>query len=248
MEFIWIGLFFAVLIISFVLAMRSMKNFQEIPLQHLEYSLFLIQNPDFLTQEALKKFHDLARALECVISLEKLTKGHQTVIALYAPRQFVASFPELGLLELEDYISVPKPEKGSEVETTSTKINKDISLPWVIAPKNRAKELDFQEGFFNKISLSEMQHFFWQIVMQPLKQNDNFQVTIRAMVVEKEPAKRVDLAKHIDNLINESTGLIKESRDHSSGIIFESFAKRTIVPYEVSKFELNNNEILKLLN
>lgn len=246
MEFIWIGLFFVVLIISFFLAMRSMKNFQEIPLEHLEYSLFLIQQSAALNTESLKRIHDLALSLDCVISLEKLTKGGQSVLALYAPRQFEKSFPELSLLELEDYINRSIAENTSAEPTKQ--ISKDISLPWVIAPKNRSKELNLSESFFNQISLKEMQHFFWQIVMQPLKQSDDFQVTIRAMVVEKDPAERVEIAKHIDNLINESTGLIKESREHSSGIIFESFAKRTIVPKEVSRFELTSQEIISLLN
>ncbi len=241
MEFIWIGLFFVVLIVSFFLAMRSMKNFQDLPTAHLEYSLFLLQNPENLTHSTLKKLHDFALQLDTLISLEKLTKGSQTVLTIFVPNQFITQFPELGLLELEDYISL-EPEKDEK------KISKNEALPWVIAPKNSKKDLQLNDSFFKKLSLNEMQHFFWQIVLQPLKTNTNFQATIRAMVVEKIPAERVNVAKRIDSLINETTGLIKEAKVASSGTIFESFAKRTIVPKEVSSFELNGEEVLKLLS
>ncbi len=241
MELIWLGLFFLILVISFLLATRSMKNFQEIPLKHLEYSLYLIQSSEYLNPDIIKRIHNLALMLESVISFEKLSKGQQTVTAIYAPRQFEREFPELNLLELEDYISI-------EPDPTGRKIVKDTTLPWVIAPKNSKKEVASEGSFFEQITLSDMQHFFWQIVVSPIKQSNDFQVTIRAMVSEKDPATRVELAKKIDSLINHTTGLIKESRQQSSGIIFDSFAKRTIIPKEVMKFELNAKEILKLLS
>jgi len=84
---IWIILFFIVIIISFIMAVKSMSDYQEKPLSlGLNYSLFLITNPLQLTSEILEKIYEEALKSNTPFSLEKLFKGGCTT---YSPERMM---------------------------------------------------------------------------------------------------------------------------------------------------------------
>ncbi len=240
---IWVLFFILIIIASAVLAYRSMIDFQELPATSLAYGLFLIRHKRNFNLSTLEKLSSFALNSEAIISLERLFKGQESVLVLYGPSNIASSFPELELLELEDYLD---PKQGSSLDQQDpNKVNINQALAWVIAPKNNPKKaLKVEPQFLRLLELDPAQRFFWQIVLFP--QDSNFQVTIRAMVTEKDPGKRVEIAKKVSTQITEDTGLIRQPKQESSGKIYQAIQKRTLVPKEVSQFILSGEEILSL--
>ena len=229
---IWIIIFLVIIMVSLFLAARSMQGFQEEPKEELAYGLFLIRNIRSLDESVIRKLHSFSKSLNAHFSLERLFKGSETVLVMYAPKSVAENFPELDLFELENYLSAE---------------NVNESTAWVIQPKNNPKkELITKNGFLKMLDLTPDQKFFWQIVLNS-ENTEDFQVTLRAVVLEKDAHKRIELAKKIDKEISDSTGLIKQVREQSSSSIFEDYEKRKIFPRQAQKFMLNPLEILKLL-
>lgn len=113
----------SVVIISFLLAYWSMKDFKVAPKgAKSSYGLFLIRNTSGLTPEVLHSIMNAQK--DVIISLERLFKGTEAALAIYAPTSVLMPFLQnLNLLELEDYV---------DIETSS------ISL-WEVGLKIQAK-------------------------------------------------------------------------------------------------------------
>ncbi len=245
---LWIILFVVVILISGFLALRSMKDYQETPLSHLSYGLFYLSQKSNFTSDTLTKLHQFALKYDCLISLERLFKGEDNVLVIYSPKQIVNEFPELALIELEDYLLPASSTSSSGINNDEKKINLNQVLPWIIEPKNNPKKtLSVKSSFLKMMELNPKQRFFWQIVIFPLKENTNFQVTIRSMAVDNDPNFRVELAKKLDTMIGENTGLTRKTKQPPASAIFESFRERTLIPKEVSSFVLDKQELFSLL-
>lgn len=224
----WIAIFLIAIVISSLLAYRSMKNLQDIPAPGLPYGLFLIRNKAVFNKETLEKLYVWSLNLKATFSLEKLFRGSQSAFVVFAPLGIVEFLPELQLLQLENYLP-----KVSD------------SFVWQISPKLSPKKLVVGEAFLKKVNLSEQQQFFWQVVCFPQKKGW-LQVTIRAMVVDQEQMKRIELAKAIDKHISDSTGLIKQRGEINSNL-YDNFEKRAVTKKEVEPFLLSVQEVLTSL-
>ncbi|MBI2021606.1 hypothetical protein HYS93_01835 [Candidatus Daviesbacteria bacterium] len=248
---IWIILFIIVVLVSFYLAYTSMKGYRQFPARSLRYSLFLILNKHQFDLELLKKIHYWAYQEGAIVSIERLFKGSDSALTIFAPTELIKELDSLKTTELEDYLE--EPDQGNldqpDISIQKPRVKMNESLVWLIHPKNNPKKkLVVSPDFLRMLNLTEQQQFFWQIVCSPCKEQSDFQVTIRAMVVDKEPTLRVNLAKQLDRSITEGTGLIKQSREQPSSVLFSEFKRRTLIPREVSKNVLDSQEILSLIN
>lgn len=185
---IWIILFFIIIIASFILALRSMGNFQGQPLAlKLKYSLFLIQNPTALTFEVLRNIHDEAAKNNTIISLEKLFKGKKTALIIFAPEELINKFSHiLNLLELEDY---------------SLKSIDNFKI-WEIGCKNLSPKLLGKDFSINLPNLKEDEEFWWQIILKPKigsfqcrEKNAHFQSVIRGILLTTDKAKEQEISE-----------------------------------------------------
>src|ERR1044071_4017614 len=98
---IWVIAFFIIILISSVLAYRSMRDYEEFPDILSLNSLYFIGNPAGLSPEMMKKLHNFFLIRKHFFSLEKLIKGHDKARVLYGPRDLGKDFPELNLVEIE---------------------------------------------------------------------------------------------------------------------------------------------------
>lgn len=96
-------LFILVFLISFFLALYSMRDFQHTPSKRGEYGVFLVKNLNNLNQNSLSAILTEAKQQNFLISFEKLFKGSESALAIFAPRLLLSKFNQLNLLELEDY-------------------------------------------------------------------------------------------------------------------------------------------------
>ena len=101
---LWFVLFGLVVLISFVLALLSMREYHEIP-KESDYGLFLIRKPTELTGKFLDS---IQRILDSkVLSIERLIKGDQSVLVMFGPRSLLLENKDLlDLVELEDYTRI----------------------------------------------------------------------------------------------------------------------------------------------
>lgn len=224
----WIILLALVTLISVILAYRSMRDYREIPAT-LTHHLYLIRLKGALDSQVMKKLYTFAQNLDSIISLEVLFKGREVAWVIYGPSALFTNFPQLNLLELEDYLA------DSLV---------DQSFAWVMSTKTSAS-LNLNSHFLEKIELGEEQKFFWQIVCFPETPQNNFQVTVRGMVIDKDASQRLGLAKHLIKQIEQTN--LKQNRDETTSKIFADFKARSLIPREVSQFILTTDQILALL-
>lgn len=254
----WIIGLTIVIALSFYLAIRSMKDFKETPHKNIEFTNFYIKNFLILDPALINKIHNLLLKSGAICSFEKLIKGNEVAMVIYCPVSIKNELPELELVELEDYLAVP-PKEGEPQTEDPKKFELNKSFAWTISTKNNdKKKLEVTTNFLKMLDLKEDQKFCWQIVCHPiskLKKDDDqsgkemgqFQVTIRCMVLDPDPVKRVELAKKMDEEIFNSTGLTKEARQNTTQQIFNDYQKRAFIPKEVSKFILDSEEIYSLI-
>lgn len=185
---LWVVLFFLVIAISFVLALQSMKDYQEIPLKSKEqYALYLIRKTDRLNSALLDSMRQAIISGGLIISLERLFKGKQAALTIFGPKKILEKFnADLNLLELEDY--------------SLSLDGKDI-LTWEVGAKNN-KEANFNQLgaiFKNLPTLMDDEQFLWQMVLGA-KGSEAFQTQIRAAVYTKDAIRRKELLPLLHNL------------------------------------------------
>lgn len=245
---IWVVIFILIIVSSAILAFRSMRNYQETPENSTRLSLFLIKNKDRFNLEALNKLYQQSLINHDFFSLERLFKGAQNALLLFGPRDLSLAFPELDLLELEDYLYDEAFE--SVGLSNDKKVSKNKSFPFAIEPPNNPKKtLSVKSGFLKLLDLSLEQYFFWQIVVEPIKKNNSpfFQATIRGIVADADLHQRVELAKKMTAHIGEYTGLLIDSKNPNVSTLFDSFKRRSFTPKEISNFVIDSKEIMDLL-
>lgn len=211
---LWIALFLLVIAISFVLALRSMRDYQDIPQKTKEeYSLFLIRQPGNFNSQTLDDIGKSMLADGLIISLERLFKGSQAALTIFGPKRILSQFMEsLNLLELEDY--------------TEGYSSSDVSI-WEMGAKNTNRQSD--NTIFENISqLGGDDQFFWQLVLGAKKIKDNlaFQTQIRAVVYCQDPIRRKALVPLFENL--QSGSLIKVPKPFSTEQMMDFYNLRVL--------------------
>lgn len=221
-----------------------MRDYEEFPDTLGLNSLYFIGNPQSLTAEVVKKLHTFFLSQKQFFSLEKLIKGKEKARILYGPRDLSKDFPELNLVEIEDYL-----ESENEYDAESEKkVNVNESLSWLIEPKNNSKKGLVVNDELKNLTVGEEQKVFIQSVLMPVSNPELvFQSTLRVMVVDANPIKRVELAKKINKLIGTATGLNKHEDDYPETKKYESYKLRSIIPKEVTEFPLSGDEIISLV-
>lgn len=222
---IWVSLFFIVLAVSLILALRSMRNFKEFPAESkLDYTLYLIKNEGMVAAEFLTEFFRQTHKdyPDLMISLERLFKGSQKALVVFAPRNLIQPYTDnLGLVELEDY---SLKEYGQ-------------FLVWDMGSKEEIINLgNVLSGVPILSKLRPAEQVWWQVVIKPKQSGDNnFKINIRE-VVWGETNKDV---QDLQNDLTKIDGLLLLPDPSTSEAKLKLYRERAgILPLNVNAGEL----------
>lgn len=221
---LWIILAALVVALSFVLAAKSMKDFEEIPSEAEEYGLFLVKVPSALNKKLLDTLYADSLSLGLAVSFERLIKGEKGALVLFFPKSLMPKYQaSLGLLEIEDY----------------TEVDLNFVSGWEVGVNSQV-EVGRGKNFFKKFpKLLEPEQFFWQIILLA-KKTEAFQVQIRAVLISPDPLRRRKLTE-----ILEERSYLSNLPKAASAQIVASYQKRSFTK-ETSNL-LNTKDILRLL-
>lgn len=222
---VWLILFFLVLSISFVLALRSMNDYQELPWSKTSaYALFLIRKPLFLTAEVLKNLHEKLLPEKMLLSLERLGRGARVAVVVYGPEAILHPLKDvLGLLELEDYSQkIAGREAGAAV--------------WEMGLKSSLQELTEGEAVDFPVP-EEKEEIFWQLVLSPQK-NGSFKAVARALVLADNHAQAQFLEEKVIKSLAPK-GLAVLPQPYSADQRFKVYQQRSIPKSSEVGGELN---------
>lgn len=230
---LWILLFVLVLAISFVLAVKSMKDYAEIyEGTGQNFCLFLVRKTSGLNSQFFKFLHDDLLVSGKNISFERLFRGKESALVVFGPADLLTHFKDsLDLLELEDYTNVGQDYSG-----------------WEVGFKERVQGTGYRvEGIFDGLpQFSNSDQFWWQLILWAGKDKQTsglFQSQIRAVIVSGDPARRKSLTQSLQSLA--SGQLFKLPGVFSSEQIINFYKKRSFQKNENP--DLNFGSILKLL-
>ncbi len=156
---LWFLLFAIIVAISFVLAYNSMQDFQEkAAVTTVENSLYLIRHPQGFTREVLDSLHNQTVEKNYLLSIERLFKGANSAFVIFGPKPILQNFTaQLHLLELENYTDID----DSQVTGWEMGVKDILSFHTSNLP-----------NIFEKLpTLEKNEQFWWQIVLQPQKEN-----------------------------------------------------------------------------
>lgn len=220
MIIIWIILFAVIILISFILALRSMRDYHEIPIHSkTAYSLYLIKNEANLTEDLLTRINSIINQKRLVVSFERLCKGSKKALVVYGPVPILKTFfEELNLMELEDY--------------TFNDNEGQSKLCWEISSKNFQGHPEKSVGFYKALeNLDNGDQFWWQLVLQPLCEKKGlspmFKAMIRAVVITDSDEKNQKIKQAVDRIIKESELLVLP-QIYSSKQVFEFYQQRSL--------------------
>ncbi len=232
---LWLILFFLIIGISFVLAMRSMKDFEEISVKpKTDYGLFLVRRKEGLDVDTLDSLGKFLFDDGLKISLERLIKDQKAALTIFGPKDILDKFNEkLNLLELEDYM------QGLD--------SRDVAI-WEVGLKNTKNlSLDSKNEIFENLSyLDKEDQFFWQVVLGPKKEGGSlvFKTQIRAVTFAKDPERRKMIVEIFQNL--KFGELTKIPRLFSSLQMLDFYGLRSLTK-DSSGPVLNSKGIMHLL-
>lgn len=227
----WIVLFILIIAVSFVLAIRSMRDYQENPSSGEEYGLFLIRKIAALNKQVLDSINNDLLVSKQFITFERLIKGDKSALVVYGPENVLLDYKEsLDLLELLDY----------------TNVDLEYFSAWEVGLKN-TKQLTREEirNYFKKFpSLSTDEQFWWQLILFP-KKDRHFQIQIRAVVISSDVSKRESLTFTLQNL--EPNLLIKLPKAFSNAQLLDFYQKRSFNK-SPNNLNISSNEVYALLS
>lgn len=154
-----------------------MQDYMEKPADFSSLNaLYLIQKPEGLTEELLGEIHRELMTESQLVSFEKLYKGEKRALVIFGPVSVLKNFElKLNLLELEDYT-----KKISEVQNKSSG---EVSA-WEVGLKKAGHSfVDLAKINDLVPPLSEGEEFWWQAVIQPLKDQPVFLASLRAVLI-----------------------------------------------------------------
>lgn len=222
MIILWIILFVLALLISYVLASRSMRDFSEVPTS-ADYSLFLIRNVKGLNEHLLNLIYQDLQQTNAAVSFERLFKGQESALVVFGPRTVLTKFIKpLNLLELEDYTNVD----GTSVAS------------WEIGIKNsHQNDSQIPHHYGAGPILERHEQLWWQVIIWKGGSH------IRCLLVSADGVKRKNLAQVLPHF--PSSKLTKLPKAFSNEQLFEAYQKRSFPKNQ--KVALTAQEILKLL-
>lgn len=230
---LWIAVLVAIAGLSLFLTIRSMRSFQPELKQDTgpARGLFLISRPQSVNREVLAKLRALLTGAGSSVSFERLFKGEESVWVLHGPLYLPQTFPDLGLLELEDYLSTPEIKESSD----PNKVTERHTFGWEMPKIDHIKAL--AAGFLASSPPAGEERFFWQLVCQPAPigagpvrqlrvkdtSSEGFKVTARVLVSAKDPVGRMDLAKRLFGKMKSELGLSKNQVLTTTANIYGKF-------------------------
>ncbi len=239
----WVVIIAVTLALSLFLATRSMRGFQKKLLKSPDQALFLIRNSQLIDAQLLTKLYDLSLREDFTFSFEWLIKGQESALVIFAPKRLESLLPELGLLELEDYlISREETIPGQK----SNRVTADLAFGWQVPVSNGNVA---KADFLSHLELKEDEQLFWQVVFKSLpalkSQPDqtDFQLTVRAMVASQDQNAKIRLAKRISELIN-----LTSEKVQTSPALYDQFLSRLPHEGQLKGHRFSPVEALQLLN
>lgn len=222
----WIGLFLLIAAVSFFLALRSMRDFEQFSSQP-NLALFLIRGASFLDTILLNSLYQEMKKNDQIFSLERLFKGTESALIIFGPKQILQKFTSLNLLELEDY-QLPEGAKF---------------FAWEVAKKQAEQEIGGQP-FSDLPALLPQEQFWWQVTLKAASVN-HWQAEIKAVLVFFEQQRGSELLQSLHRL-GQGT-LTKIPRPQSNNQILQSYLKRSQTPLSPHQTILTSREALQLL-
>jgi hypothetical protein len=225
-----------------------MVKFEEAERLVASQSLFLVRSLGEFNEKTLTRLYDWATSKDLFFSIERLFKGNEQALVLYGAEDLPEVFPELDLLELEDYLipgQTPSPKK-----TTFTQIlGFDIPIS--------GKHGFVRSSFLHNLEIEPTEQLFWQIVTNPVpvpeedrrlgQVTPHFEVVVRTLMVAESSQKRVELARRILELLNKDFGFTENIKPVASRIIFDDYILRNFTEQKGNHF-LNSQELLAMLD
>lgn len=226
---IWVGLFIIIVLVSLILAIRSMRDYSEVPVHSsTPYSVYLVRNEQGLNDEILTQIDQIINQKRLIISFERLYKGTKRALVVYGPVIILKQFVDaLDLMELEDYslkLDKPLPPGILSWEISSydfRKIIKPVASQGINEPVVNLSD----------IPLEDEEELWWQLVMQPKCERNGlqplFKVLIRIVIIANNDNRAQDIKAAIDSLIK-TTNLVSIPQTFSSAQIINFYQKRSL--------------------
>lgn len=205
---LWVILFLLVVATSFVLAVKSMKDFTDIPQNaKQEYGLFLIRKIQGFNATLLSHLNEKLLESGSILSIERLFKGKKSALVVYGPRKILLSLNHvLDLLELEDY----------------TDVNVGHISAWEIGIKDQSIEwMSGQNIFANLPQFLDSEQFWWQLIL-----NGSFNLQITAVLISADGQRRTGLTQSLQSLNLQV--LIKLPKAFSNPQFLDFYQKRSL--------------------
>lgn len=219
---LWIALLILVVVTSYILALRSMKDFTVIP-SFNKYGLFLIREKQGLNEQTLNFIYNELTRLNLSISFERLFKGKESALVVYGPRSLLTKLAGiLNLLELEDYTGVSNESRVWEIGIKkSTSEVSDKTLP----------------------NLSSEEQLWWQVILW-IGKDKLFRAQIRTVIVSFDSLKRKNLTQVLSSL--PSPNLVKLPTAFSNTQLLDFYKKRSYQRLDKDS-ALDSKQIFRLL-
>lgn len=241
---IWIILFLIVLLVSFLLALKSMSDYRDRPNNFGQpYSLYLIQNPQALTEPVMDQLYQASLKDGLILSLERLYKGSQTVLVVYGPIVIMKPFYNpLGLLELEEY-------------SHKVDLDKEEVLAWEMGLKGLSEVTPPKPK--SKVELLDLENHeqcWWQITFRPVvaSKDSGFESVIRAVVVTGTKTRALEAQQELLK-IGAGLGLALIPQAFSKTQLLDFYKSRSL-PTNLVNIQrgetslLNSKQLLGILN
>src|SRR3989344_3507294 len=228
---LWILLFVLICIISFLLALASMANYQELPQKsESDYALFLIRKTPNLTAQILDDLYKVLEKRGLVLSFERLIKGRESSLVVFGPKELlVPHFEALDLLELEDYTDVPHENiNGFELGT-----------------KGKSSEAEsYLKGFFKHFPpLNPEESIWWQLILKSRK-DKTFEIAPRVIIYSEDKARRESITRDLHHLAEGF--LTKVPKPFSSSQVLSFYKLRSFIKNPHDPI-LSSKQVLELL-
>lgn len=211
-----------VLAISFVLALRSMEDYHEIPQSFpTAYSLFLVRKPEALTPDLINKMGESLAKEKLILSFERLFKGGRRALVVFGPVKVLQLFSQtLNLLELEDY--------SQKIKTEGNVLTNSLAA-WEVGTKGLPKIT--QKLGLQLSDLRDQEEFWWQLAFQPAGKNtaneQAFKGIIR-VVLQAEDHKHIQQLQEDLSKVGNALGLVIVPRLYSTAEVVKFYQQRAL--------------------
>lgn len=193
-----------------------------------DYALFLIRNPNAISLELMNDLYKSSRKTDKIIALERLFKGTKSAAVMFGPKSILDSYPDLNLLELEDY-----------------SVNARVYTAWEIGSKDHIKlHIDLPDVFKQVPTLSENEQFWWQLILHAKSAPFTFDCQIRAVAVAQDERRAKEISEGLETFGNGQ--LLKLPKAFTSEQILKMYTQRAKQVSEFNTITLTTTETIQL--